>query len=51
MLIMLNSAVNPFVYALLNQRFKQKLKGLVSCNFHPRNKVNNAKDTVVSVGK
>jgi len=39
MLIMFNAAVNPFVYALLNQRFKQKLKGLVSCNFHPRNKV------------
>jgi len=28
---MLNSAVNPFVYSLLNERFKEKLKGMICC--------------------
>ena len=30
-LFMFNSAVNPFVYSLLNQRFRQKLKGMMCC--------------------
>jgi len=29
----------------------KKLKGLVSCNCHPRDKVKNTKDTVISHGK
>ncbi|KAL9957310.1 hypothetical protein ACROYT_G038933 [Oculina patagonica] len=30
-MIMFNSAVNPFVYALLNQRFREKIKSTISC--------------------
>ena len=29
--IAFNSAVNPFVYALINQRFREKMKGML-CN-------------------
>lgn len=31
-MILFNSAVNPFVYALVNQRFRQKIKGMLGCN-------------------
>jgi len=30
-MFMLNSAVNPFVYSLLNERFREKLKEMISC--------------------
>ncbi|XP_078348024.1 pyroglutamylated RF-amide peptide receptor-like [Oculina patagonica] len=30
-MILFNSAVNPFVYALVNQRFRQKMKGMLCC--------------------
>ncbi|XP_068670027.1 neuropeptide FF receptor 2-like [Montipora foliosa] len=36
-LIMFNSAVNPFVYALLSQRFRQKMKGMIFCRSHSSN--------------
>ncbi|XP_068669920.1 neuropeptide FF receptor 2-like [Montipora capricornis] len=35
--IMFNSAVNPFVYALLSQRFREKMKGMIFCRSHPPN--------------
>ena len=30
-MVLFNSAANPFVYALLNQQFKEKMKGIVCC--------------------
>ena len=36
-LIMFNSAVNPFVYALLSQRFREKMKGMIFCRSHSPN--------------
>ena len=30
-MIMINSAVNPFAYALINQRFREKMKGVLCC--------------------
>ena len=30
-MFMFNSAVNPFVYSLLNERFREKLKGMICC--------------------
>ncbi|KAL9957210.1 hypothetical protein ACROYT_G038819 [Oculina patagonica] len=30
-MILFNSAVNPFVYALLNQQFREKIKKMISC--------------------
>jgi len=36
-MIQLNSAVNPIVYALVNQRFRQKIKRMVCCPCLPGN--------------
>ncbi|KAL9978218.1 hypothetical protein ACROYT_G015713 [Oculina patagonica] len=30
-MVLFNSAVNPFVYALLNKQFREKLKGVIHC--------------------
>ena len=32
-LILFSSAVNPFVYALVNTTFREKLKGMLCCTF------------------
>ena len=36
-LILFNSAINPILYALINQRFKEKMKGILSgkCRAEP----------------
>ena len=36
-LIMLNSAINPIVCVLVNQRFKEKIKGMICCICRPAN--------------
>ena len=30
-MVMFNSAVNPFANALINQRFREKMKGMICC--------------------
>lgn len=39
-LVTSNSAINPFIYAIVNQRFRQHIKELVCCVGTCRNKVN-----------
>ena len=41
MLVLFSSSVNPFVYALVNKNFREKLKGMVffSCTGSTRNPV------------
>ena len=34
-LILFNSAINPILYALINQRFKEKMKGILRCKCRP----------------
>ena len=31
-MVLFNSAVNPFVYALLNQQFREKIKKMICCS-------------------
>ena len=31
-MVMFNSAVNPYAYALINQRFREKMKRMICCN-------------------
>lgn len=38
-LVTLNSAINPFIYALVNQRFRQHIKELICCIGACRNNV------------
>ena len=30
-MVLFNAAINPFVYALLNQQFREKMKGILCC--------------------
>ena len=30
-MVLFNAAINPFVYALLNQQFREKMKGIMCC--------------------
>ena len=34
-MIMFNSSVNPIVYALVNKRFREKIKQMMCCNYRP----------------
>ena len=38
-MIMLNSAINPFVYALMNQRFREKIKDMMCCTCGHTNRI------------
>ena len=44
-MIMLNSAVNPFVYGLVNQRFRRKIKIMLGCTFTSRVRVHVSRET------
>lgn len=37
-MVLFNSAINPFVYALLNQQFKEKMKGMI-CGNHSLSRI------------
>ena len=39
-MVLFNSAVNPFVYALLNRQFREKIKEMLSFSKSSRNRVN-----------
>ena len=37
-MVLVNSAINPFVFALLNHQFREKMKGMIcckDCKVHP----------------
>ena len=38
-MVLFNSAVNPFVYALLNKQFREKMKGMLCCTGSSSHKV------------
>ena len=43
-----NSAMNPFVYALFNQQFREKVKRLMCCTFRSASRIaatNDSDDT------
>lgn len=44
-LILFNSAVNPFVYALINERFQEKIRAMVCCKCGPENMVHSTSET------
>lgn len=44
-MIMFNSAINPFVYALMNQRFREKIKDMMCCTCGCRNRIYAARES------
>lgn len=42
---LLNSAVNPFVYALFSQQFREKVKGMMCCTFRPANRIDATRES------
>ena len=45
-MILLNSAVNPFVYGLINQRFREKIKGMLYCMSRSSNEIHITGETM-----
>ena len=43
-MFMFNSAVNPFVYSLLNERFREKMKGMICCRSSPVDRVHASRE-------
>lgn len=46
-LVTLNSAINPFIYALVNQRFRQHIKELICCAAACRNNINDVSPGII----
>lgn len=46
-LVTLNSAINPFIYALVNQRFRQHIKELICCVGACRNNINDVSPGII----
>ena len=44
-MILFNSAINPFVYALINERFREKIKRLIGYRFRSKNQIHGATET------
>ena len=51
--VLFNSAINPILYALINQRYKEKMKGILRCKCRPEPNgilpVKNHKDVEIAV--
>lgn len=42
---LLNSAVNPFVYALFSQQFREKVKGMISCTLRSASRIDATRES------
>lgn len=42
---LLNSAVNPFVYALFSQQLREKVKGMMCCTFRSANRIDATRES------
>ncbi|KAL9957301.1 hypothetical protein ACROYT_G038920 [Oculina patagonica] len=45
-MILFNSSVNPFVYGLINQRFREKIKGMICCTFRSSNEIHATREAL-----
>ena len=45
-MILFNSAVNPFVYGLINQRFREKIKRMIYCMSRSSNEIHTTRETM-----
>jgi len=44
-MVLVNSAINPFVFALLNQQFREKMKSVICCTDCTKNEVHPASES------
>ena len=44
-MVLLNSSINPFVFALLNQQFRERMKSVICCTDCTKSKIHPASES------